>query len=377
MKILFIAPRFHSNQYELIQKLIEEGCAVDFFVMGEGNSEDYSFVKPTLIPISFFTKLYLYIVKKQQKIDVFKYASLALPSFFSYYNLIKQAKADIIIVRVGNYPYFLLLIPFIFWNRNKFVFYSQQPKYQNVQTSWKKRIFNKIISLNHKIPWYTPVLYYGSHKDFTINNKYLTYIPFFSKSKIELKLLEFKEDKVIRFLCVSKYEKRKGIKELIKATNVLATKGYKFKVTIIGSTGSQAREEFYLKLQEQIVQLELKNIIELKKNIPYSKMSEEYKKNQVFILPTTKEPASVSQLEAMSYGLAIICSNDNGTAHYIKNGDNGFLITPDSCNIVKAMETYLINPSLLFKHQKQSLRNVNNELSIENSFQKLMSLIKR
>ena len=46
MRILFIAPRFHTNQLHLVHKLIEEGHIVDFFTIGKGISEDYTDVMP-------------------------------------------------------------------------------------------------------------------------------------------------------------------------------------------------------------------------------------------------------------------------------------------------------------------------------------------
>lgn len=375
MKILFIAPRFHSNQYALIKKLSEQGHKIDFYVMGKGNSEDYTFIKPKLIPISILTKIYIYFFKRTKEVDVFDYASIALPSIRSYYKRIVELNADIIIIRVGNYPYFLMLLPLVLFFRKKVIYYSQQPKYENKKV-WKKEIFNKIVSFNYKIPWYSPVLYYGNWNDTKKNNEYISYIPFFCEKKnSSVKIENIIENKEIMFLCVAKYEKRKGIEKLIKAADVLVRKGYRFKLTIIGSTGNKTREDFFLKLQAKVDSLQLGNIVELKKNIPYAKMSKEYSRHQVFILPTTKEPASVSQLEAMSYGLAIICSSDNGTAHYVKNQKNGFLIKPDSDSIVVAMEEYLTNFTLLFEHQKMSLFIVENEMSIDKSCDALLSLI--
>ncbi len=375
MKILFIAPRFHSNQYALVKKLSEEGHNVEFYVIGKGNSEDYTFIKPKLIPISILTKIYIYFFKRSKQVDIFDYASIALPSIREYYKRIIDVKADVIIIRVGNYPYFLMLLPFILFFRKKVIYYSQQPKYENKKV-WKKDFFNKIVSFHYKIPWYSPVLYYGNWNDTKQNNEYITYIPFFCEKNIpSVGIEKIKENKEIMFLCVAKYEKRKGIEELIKAVDILVRKGYKFKLTIIGSTGTKTREDFFLKLQEKVDFLKLGVVVELKKNIPYSRMSKEYSRHQVFILPTTKEPASVSQLEAMSYGLAIICSNDNGTAHYVKNQKNGFLIKPDSQSIGVAMEEYLTNFTLLFEHQKKSLYIIENELSIDKSCSALLNMI--
>lgn len=102
MKILFIAPRFHTNQYSLVEKLFKEGHDVKFYVMGIGNSEDYRDLTPTLIPVSLFTKLYLRYFKGRSEIDVFDYTRFALPSFRKYYKEIKAINADKIIVRVGS-----------------------------------------------------------------------------------------------------------------------------------------------------------------------------------------------------------------------------------------------------------------------------------
>lgn len=101
---------------------------------------------------------------------------------------------------------------------------------------------------------------------------------------------------------------------------MIRNNGYIFSLTIVGSTGNLKRENYYLKLKAKVDNLKLNDVIELEKNVPYFNMGHYYKRNQVFILPSTNEPASVSQMEAMSYGLAIICTEDNGTAHYIKHG---------------------------------------------------------
>ena len=53
-------------------------------------------------------------------------------------------------------------------------------------------------------------------------------------------------------------------------------------------------------------------------------MDEEYKKADVCVIPSTDEPASVSQLEAMSFSLPVICSDANGGACYVEDGITGY-----------------------------------------------------
>ena len=78
MRLLFIAPRFHTNQLGLVQKLTEEGHAVDFFVIGKGISESYDNLEPKQIPISKLTTWY--VNKFAKNIDFARYAKIAIPS---------------------------------------------------------------------------------------------------------------------------------------------------------------------------------------------------------------------------------------------------------------------------------------------------------
>ena len=47
----------------------------------------------------------------------------------------------------------------------------------------------------------------------------------------------------------------------------------------------------------------------------------------VFVLMSEQEPASVSNLESMSFGKPVIIKSGNGTANYLKNGHGGFIVS--------------------------------------------------
>jgi hypothetical protein len=46
MKLLFVAPRYHTNQVQLIKKLLEKNHDISFHVACIGHTEDHSLVKP-------------------------------------------------------------------------------------------------------------------------------------------------------------------------------------------------------------------------------------------------------------------------------------------------------------------------------------------
>src|SRR5690554_5296960 len=100
MKILFIAPRFHTNQLGLIQKLIEEKHEVEFFVVGKGISESYKHITPRVIPVSWITKWY---VKNFRKDIAFPdYAKISIPKIFQYWKMIYSFKPDVMVLREGS-----------------------------------------------------------------------------------------------------------------------------------------------------------------------------------------------------------------------------------------------------------------------------------
>ena len=69
----------------------------------------------------------------------------------------------------------------------------------------------------------------------------------------------------------------------------------------------------------------LQTLVELKRDLPREEVFELYRKSDLFVLPSSDEPAAVSHLEAMAFSLPVISGDDNGTADYIENGVNGYI----------------------------------------------------
>jgi len=372
MRILFIAPRFHTNQISLVNKLLEEGHQLDIFVMGMGNSEDYRKITPKLIPTSFLTENYIKYFKKS--VDIADFQNFAIPNLCKYYRMIRKFKPDVMVVRGGPEPvYAKCLFPFLF-SKIKIVYYTQSPK-MVTHVSPLRKVYDYVLSNRYKIKWYTPVLYEVNKKTKLEELAYMDYIPFFIyPGAVTIK--ERFTDATVNFLCVAKYEPRKNLSMLLDTVAQLHQIHKNFKITIIGSTGNDKREAYYEKIKEDIQSKNLKGIITLLKNVPFPEMEKHYQSHHIFLMPSIQEPASVSQLEAMANGMAIICSEDNGTAHYIKDQMNGFIIKATQTELKNAMEKYLLQPEFINKHRQGSLNLVQTDFSIEKNYKKLMDLLK-
>ncbi|MET3114712.1 glycosyltransferase involved in cell wall biosynthesis [Pedobacter sp. CG_S7] len=371
MRILFIAPRFHTNQASLVNKLLEEGHQLDFFVLGKGNSEDYTAIKPKVIPISIITRKYIQYFKK--KLDIVEFQQFAIPKLFQYYAMIRKFHPDVIVIRGGPEPvYAWFLFPFLF-SKTKLVYYTQTPKLV-VKGSLLRKTYDYLLSNRYKIKWYTPVLHTSNNTEKLTDLTYMEYLPFFIYPKT-VEIIDNSANNTVHFLCVAKYEPRKNLSMLIDVVIKLHQKHKNFRLTIIGSTGTDKREGIYKNIKSKIDGNKLQNFIKLLKNIPHPKMEEYYQKHHVFLMPSIQEPASVSQLEAMANGLAVICSIDNGTAHYIKDKKNGFLIEATPKKLEQAMEKYLLQPSLIMKHRQASLDLVKTDFCIDKNYDKFLEII--
>ena len=86
----------------------------------------------------------------------------------------------------------------------------------------------------------------------------------------------------------------------------------------------------------------------------------------VFVLPSKGEGISNTILEAMASGLPVIATRVGGNPELVEDGQTGMLVPPqDSLAVAKAIQTYLMNPSLLTLHGKKGRKKAEKGFSIE------------
>lgn len=369
MRILFIAPRFHTNQKHLIHELISNGNVVDFFVIGKGISESYDELNPKEIPLSKLNGIVNSINN-----DFSDYAIKAIPKIFPFLRMINDFKPDVIILRGASSPlYSKIVIGFSILKRIKIVFYTQGPKYvKSVSMARKIHDWFFVNILGYR--WFTPVLHKGPHSNSNIELSYIDFIPFFMPPHRENVMKKETDLNHVNFLCVGKFEPRKNLSLLLEVVRDLNRKYSNFELTIIGSTGTPEREKYYKVLQNFVDSNCLENV-RIIPNVPYDLMRYHYENTDVMILPSVKEPASVSQIEAMSFGCAVVCSEDNGTAHYVENYRNGIVCIADFHNLRKSLKFYLDSPHKIIEHGHHSLEIIRQKFSMEKSYHNLFKIL--
>jgi len=168
----------------------------------------------------------------------------------------------------------------------------------------------------------TPVM--GTEDVQKVQMENTSYIPFVIEPHVKPEDKKSFQDGKIQLLCVGRYEERKNLFMLVDVINELKQNKEIF-LTIIGEVVDEYQKKYYKKLVDRVKEYGLENQIFLLKNLNQEEIYQKYAEADLFVLPSTRERASVSQLEAMSCSVPVICSDTNGTACYVENGVNGYL----------------------------------------------------
>ena len=178
----------------------------------------------------------------------------------------------------------------------------------------------------------------------------MTIIFFYSHSKEQLTK---KKDIVI--LYAAKLINKKNPELLIKAfVNIMKKNNDKIKLLIVGDgLLKTSLKKKYSSYKENIFFLGFQNQKELRNH---------YKKADIFVLPSSKEPWGLVVNEAMCFQLPIITS-DKVCASYdlVKKGYNGYTFKTNS---VMDLQKYLIK--LIFNKKKRKKMGINSRKIINN-----------
>lgn len=188
----------------------------------------------------------------------------------------------------------------------KLVFYTQTPVYR-CNRWFKDRLLNLFARLMGAV-WITPCRGQASLGAPLTNSYFLPFTAF--PHRYDKKWFQ---DGRVAILMVGKFLPRKRHDLLLSALACLPDPSA-FRVTFVGElsdvTGSNTMGEIMTQIRQMNFQVDIHT------NLPYKAVTTLYRSHDLFVLPSEKESASVSNLEAMSYGLPVILSSCNRTCDY-------------------------------------------------------------
>lgn len=142
---------------------------------------------------------------------------------------------------------------------------------------------------------------------------------------------------ILRIVTAARYTQQKNVLTYMKAIRMVKDMGLNVHFDWYGDKKHNAT--YYAEIEKEYQKLDISDYLTL--HNPNQKIEEEYRKADMFCLPSLYEGYPNVVAEAMSCGLPIICSNVYENPYIVEEGVNGFLFDPKKpeaiANAIKKM----------------------------------------
>ena len=175
-------------------------------------------------------------------------------------------------------------------------------------------------------------------------NQKITYLPFcLSASNYSKKWFL---NNSVNILTIGKFVDRKNHSLLIKALSIIKT-DKKFNLTVVGECTTKEHAIKISQLKKEVLKSDLN--VEILTNISSNTLSNIYMSHDLFVLPSVNEPASISNLEVMAFGLPVITTDTNSTSCYTEHQENGYIVKSNDVESLSEKLKFLINNRNILK----------------------------
>jgi glycosyltransferase involved in cell wall biosynthesis len=368
VKILFVFPRFHTNQHPFVKVLQENGHQVVFQARYVGASEDHSLISPVLLSPSRLSCSIDSLFNKRGSHD-FR-TKFAFPSFQRYLRYIHGLNPDLMIVKN---PGHLLALQAMVAGRilgKQLLFYTHglvYPKPDLLKDSLRAAL---LTAFNAK--WISPIE--GEPSRYPRAHRSMHFLPFVAPIDERQKCDWFKGG-CINVLAVGKFLPRKNHVMLLKVIHRLRRR-YPIRLTIVGERSVPEHDIEFEKVVKAIEDLDLGNVVSLRTNLPYKEVQSEYLCHDVFVLASRNELGGVSVLEAMSKGLPVICSTTAGVRFYVEPGVSGQIFESDDADdLARSLEWVIRDRTKLVKMGRESRRRAEHVHSPTSVYRRFLEIV--
>lgn len=364
MKFLFCVPRYHTNLHFQIKALKERENEVAMIALYQGPSEDYSEIIPEVLGYSpLFNAINKRLNKSGGKLIKNSFElKYGFPKISALWRVLRSTNPDVVVIK--NIESIFSLVAFLMGKITfkRVVFLTQIPKFRK-----KKRSWSVFLSGLLGVRVITPVF---GDKRFENKNKNLFYIPFTIDAP-DFDKKYFKNGK-INILSVGKFQERKDQLILIHAVEKLNSAG-NLTLTLVGQNDE---DEYKERLIKYVKDKGLLNVVFFFDHRSWQETLALYREFDIFVLPAYQESASYSILEAMAAKLPVISSDDNGTASYIRNGENGYVFERRNIDSLKdALAEFISDKEFIIRAGNLSYKLTQSEHSADFFYQEFMKVI--
>lgn len=375
MRFLYVAPRYHTNQMDIMKGLVEQGHEVRFISHYAAIIEDYSYVTPIVLGYSPLYKLidFLYVKvihRKDPTAIVFKIQH-GFPPMGKLRKLICDFSPDVVILRERSL-YSMAAYHICKKKGYPCILYNQNPLWSEPA---KTDLVHRLVDRSSPKVRMTPVM--GMKKPGTSIGTRDYFVPFVTQPQCGPDKRKYFVGETIHILCIGKYEIRKHHLMLLRIVERLKDK-YKIHLTLVGEATNRFQKEYCEQVRQYVREHRMEDMVVVKTNVARRDMEKEYLAADLYVIPSTLEMASVSQLEAMSYSLPVIVSDTNGTACYVEEGVTGLWFKDcDEEDLFRKLDDMLSDRARMLQMGAAGYRAVAEKYNFETYYETVMGMRER
>ncbi len=98
----------------------------------------------------------------------------------------------------------------------------------------------------------------------------------------------------------------------------------------------------------------------------------------IYVLPSVTETSSLSTMEAMSCGLAVVCTAVGHIPYYIKDGKNGFLFEPGNVKrLTNILKKLIEDEELRIRIGKEARKTIVDDYKWQNTAENIVQILKK
>jgi glycosyltransferase involved in cell wall biosynthesis len=351
-----------------VESLLSQNIRVEIIATRKEFSEDHSQLDPVILPTGNSRALRIVPLPKALKVK------LASPKFSIIRQEVKQIEASRIVIR---FELDLVSLKYLLVARLQGVpvfIYTQWPV---INTPRFKHLILVFFVKFLRIPTFSPVYNYGHAKldfnsienahavdfDLDMNRKQsktrlLHWVPFTlseSFTRAQEKSLVEADKPIFHFTTIGKFVQRKNLLMIVEVfcKNQVFINSASV-LTIIGECTTEEHKIMQRKLIRVVENYAASEKVKILTNLSHDEVCNILVRSQVFLLQSSKEPASVSILEAMGTGNVLILDPASGTASYA--GENyGALAASSQDELDQCIGKVLADSAFVAKLQDRSL----------------------
>jgi glycosyltransferase involved in cell wall biosynthesis len=149
---------------------------------------------------------------------------------------------------------------------------------------------------------------------------------------------------------------------MLQALHATLEAGHNAHLTMLG--WSDRTEPIWHQAHAFIAEHRLHDSVTIKNNVAFADMPGVYREHDLFVLPSIDEPFSITPLEAMSFGVPAVITNQNGAQHCLTNKKDGAILPSNDLAVLTNILCRLAEErKLLEELSSNAISTINNEHS--------------